>query len=90
MSITANERIDESLDSLCESKGMPNVREVRARELADSSFFQHRWFEDGYKFTTKNSRIRDRYFRIYKNSFSRRRGRLDELGRVSLNNHKRK
>ena len=90
MSTTAVERIDEALDSLCESKGMPNVREVRARELADSSFFQHRWFEDGYQFTKRNSRIRDRYYKVYENTFSAKRNRFNEPKRVSLNNHKRK
>lgn len=83
-------RINEALDSLFESIRMPDVRDVRARELADSSFFQNRWFEDGYKFTTMASYGRDSYYGIYENSFSRQRNRFDELKRVSLNDHKRK
>ena len=90
MSNPAEERLNEALDSLCESTGMPNIREVRARELADSSFFQNPWFEDGYKFTTSVGRKRDRVLSIYRNSFSQKRSRDDEPGRISLNIHKRK
>ena len=90
MSKFAMGHLKESLDTLCESIQMPNVRDVRARELADSSFFQNQWFEDGYKFTTIASYGRDSYYGIYENSFSRQRNRFDELKRVSLNDHKRK
>ena len=89
MSITARERFYESLNSLCESNGMPNVRDVRARELADSSFFQNQWFEDGFKFTTIKSYIRNRHYGVYESSFSRQRNRFDELRRVSLSKHQR-
>lgn len=82
-------RINEALDSLFESIRMPDVRDMRARELADSSFFQNRWFEDGFKFTTMANYGRDSYFGIGENSFSRQRNRFDELKRISLNNHKR-
>ena len=90
MSITAIERIDEALDSLCESNGMPDVREVRARELKDSSYYQNQWFEDGYRFSTIESRIRDRYKKIYQNSFSEQRNGFDEFRRVLLRAPKKK
>lgn len=90
MHVLDSGRINEALESLCESVRMPDIREVRSRELADSSFFHNRWFEDGYKYTTIESFGRDSYYGIYENSFSRPRNRFDELRRVSLNIHKRK
>lgn len=86
----AEKRFASAMEPLFDSTGLPDVREVRARELRASSAFRYPWFERGYELTTVERRCRDRYYGIYKNSFSKHRSRFDELGRVSLSSHERK
>ena len=86
----AEKRFVSAMAPLFDSTGLPDVREVRAMELKASSASRYPWFMRGYELTTVEGRCRDRYYGIYKNSFSKHRSRLDELERVSLSNRKRK
>jgi hypothetical protein len=68
-----------------DSSGMPDTREIRAKELLDSPSKDYKWFEVSFKMTNLARRYRNRYYGIYKNSFSKPRRASDEVARISLN-----
>ncbi|MBO5971082.1 MAG: hypothetical protein J6S14_21615 [Clostridia bacterium] len=73
---------DDILDSFAsDSSGLEETSNVRARERRDSHIF---FFRDWYNIMTARGLREGRYFRIYENSFSRKRSRFDEAGRISL------
>ncbi len=75
------------LDSfIYNTEGLSETPNVRARERRDSHIF---YFRDWYNIMTVDGIQESRFFRIYENSFSRKRNRFDECGRVSLRPNKR-
>lgn len=68
-----------------DSSGMPDTSKVRTEELLDSPSKDYRWFEVSFKMTGLARRYRNRYYGIYKNSFSKPRLASDEVARISLN-----
>lgn len=75
------------LDSfVSDSSGLQETSNVRAWERRDSHIF---YFRDWYNIVTPQGLQESRGFRIYENSFSRKRNRFDEGGRISLRPNKR-
>lgn len=70
-----------------DSTGLEDTCAVRAAEGADSHVSS---FDGAYRMVTPEGLREDRYHRIYENSFSGRRSRLDESGRISLTSKHRK
>ena len=64
-----------------DSSGLPETSSVRVRERRDSHIF---YFRDWHNIRTPRGVQESRYYRIYENSFSRKRNRFDEGGRISL------
>ena len=64
-----------------DSTGHQESNITRKKERADSHIF---YFRDWFNIMTSHGTGKCRYFRIYENSFSRRRSKLDEGGYVSL------
>ena len=75
-------QVNDILDSfVSDSSGYQESNLIRARERRDSHIF---YFRDWYKIVTKEGARESRGFKIYMNSFSWKRTRFDEYGRVSL------
>lgn len=64
-----------------DSTGYEESSDIRAREREDSHIF---YFRDWFNIVTDRGLREGRCFRIYENSFSRKRNKFDEDGCVSL------
>ena len=87
MNKIGKEQCEDILNSFAsDSAGMQETSNVRARERRDSHIF---YFRDWYNILTVRGLQVSRCYRIYENSFSRKRNRFDEGGRISLRANKR-
>lgn len=88
MNKIGKDQCDDILSSFAsDSTGMQETSNVRARERRDSHIF---YFRDWYNIMTARGLRMSRSYRIYENSFSRKRNRFDEGGRVFLRAKKNK
>ena len=87
MNKIGGEQCGDILDSFASNSfGLEETSNVRACERRDSHIF---YFRDWFNIMTARGLREGRCFRIYENSFSRKRNRFDEDGRVSLCANKR-
>ena len=87
MNKLCKKQCEDILDSFAsDSSGLPETNYVRALERKDSHVF---FFRDWYNIMTVRGLQESKCFRIYENSFSRKRNRFDEGGCISLCAHKR-
>lgn len=82
MNIIGKEQCEDILSSFAwDSTGYEESSGIRAREREDSHIF---YFRDWFNIVTDRGLREGRCFRIYENSFSRKRDKFDEDGCVSL------
>ena len=82
MNVLSQNRCIDILKSFkSDSTGRPNTPAVRAEERCDSHISG---FADWYDIITVEGLSEERYYRIYENSFSRKRNKFDEGGSISL------
>lgn len=85
MHTIARKRCEKVMKSFTvDSSNSPDTRTVRAKEKDDVILFHLT-----QQILTERGMRENQYYRIYENSFSRCRNRLDERGRVSLNSKNR-
>ena len=72
-----------------DSNELDDSNSIRVNELRDSVLRRNSWFKRGYCLTSVKGRRRNKYYGIYKNSFSQQRNLLHEKGRTSLTGKKR-
>lgn len=82
MNIIGEKQCEDILSSFAwDSTGYEESSGIRARERKDSHIF---YFRDWFNIVTARGLREGRCFRIYENSFSRKRNKFDEDGCVSL------
>lgn len=85
MHVIAQKKCEKVISSFkTDTSNFPDTCAVRAKEKRDAVLFRLT-----HQILSENGIRENQYYRIYENSFSRARNRLDECGRVSLTSRNR-